>query len=320
MDNTLTLEECKNLMERNRGCLDLSGTSITALPDNLTVKGRLDLSFTPITALPKNLTVKKGLYMGYTRITTLPDNLAVRRSLFLNNQITALPDNLTVGGSLFLNNQITTLPDGLTVGGNLDLRCTQITTLPNNLTVGHDLILNDTQIAALPDNLAVGHRLFLGYMVITAAECQKVKRLQNGDVVPGRYVYCDNFLTPISTAKKVGKYTLYKGKLPGRNVVSDGVNFVRCDKFRDGIADLVFRAAAERGADQYKGLSLDTVLTVPEAMAMYRVITGARRQCSEVFVQSLGGKLKEQYTIRECIELTKGQYNAERFAGFFEEC
>ena len=29
--------------------------------------------------------------------------------------------------------------------------------------------------------------------------------------------------------------------------------------------------------------------------------------------------LKEKYTIRECIELTKGQYGAEAFAKFFEE-
>ena len=203
--------------------------------------------------------------------------------------------------------------------GSLDLSGTQITALPDNLTVGGWLDLSGTNITALPDNLTVGGSLYLSGTNISYAARQKVKHLRNGDVVLGRYIYCDNILTHITTAKKVGKYTVYKGKIPGRNVVSDGVNYAHCDKFRDGIADLAFKAAANRGANQYKGLSLDTVLTVPEAVTMYRIITGACRQGSEEFVKSLGDKLKARYTIRECIDLTRGQYNAKRFAEFFGE-
>ena len=65
-----------------------------------------------------------------TGITALPDNLTVGGSLYLRGTgITALPDNLTVGGSLDLENctGITALPDNLTVGGYLDLRGTGIT-------------------------------------------------------------------------------------------------------------------------------------------------------------------------------------------------
>ena len=43
--------------------LDLRGTGITALPDNLTVGGSLDLRGTGITALPDNLTVGDYLYL-----------------------------------------------------------------------------------------------------------------------------------------------------------------------------------------------------------------------------------------------------------------
>ena len=111
-------------------------------------------------------------------------------------------------------------------------------------------------------------------------------------------------------------YTLYIGKIPHKNVVSDGTNYAHCDKLRDGIADLRFKAAKNRGAEQYKNWSLDTEVTVEQAVTMYRIITGACRQGSESFVNSLG-KLKEKYTIRECIEITKGQYNAQRFAEFF---
>ena len=195
---------------------------------------------------------------------------------------------------------ITALPEGLTVGGSLDLSGTGITALPEGLTVGGYLDLRGTGIKN------------------TRKERRKVKHLQNGDYVAGRYIFCDNMLTHVKKVKQVGQYTLYVGKIPGRNVVSDGTNYAHCAKLRDGIADLAFKSAADRGADQYKGMSLDTELTVEQAVTMYRIITGACRQGSQAFVDSLG-ELKGKYTIREAIELTKGQYNADKFAEFFEE-
>ena len=184
-------------------------------------------------------------------------------------------------------------------GGSLDLRGTQITALPENLTVGGSLDLRGTQI--------------------TAKERSKVKRLRDGDYVDGKYLYADGILTHIKGRRTVGDHTFYIGKIRGRNVVTDGKYYAHCDKLRDGIADLLFKSAKDRGADQYKGISLDTEMTVDEAVTMYRIITGACRQGSEAFVNSLGDKLKEKYTIREAIELTKGQYNADKFAEFFGE-
>ena len=231
-----------------------------------------------------------------------------------------LDGRLTVGGSLFLSNtQITALPDNLTVGGGLDLRNTPITALPDNLTVGGSLDLRNTQITALPDNLTVGGWLDLRNTQITdeRAAREQVRHLRDGDYVAGRYLYADGILTHIKKRKAVGAYTVYVGKIPHKNVVSDGTSYAHCDSLRDGIADLLFKAAEDRGAEQYKHLSLDTELTVNEAVTMYRVITGACRAGSQAFVDSLG-ELKEKYTIREAIELTKGQYNAEKFAEFFE--
>ena len=152
---------------------------------------------------------------------------------------------------------------------------------------------------------------------ITAAEQRKVKKLHNGDYKAGCYLYADCILTHIKKRKTFRGFTLFVGKIKGHNVIFDGTHFAHCDKLRDGIADLLFKAAADRGADQYKGISLDTELTVEEAVTMYRVITGACRAGSAAFVDNLG-ELKEQYTLREVIELTKGQYNSEKFAKFFD--
>ena len=200
--------------------------------------------------------------------------------------------------------------------GNLNLYNTDVRSLPDNLTVGGGLDLRGTQITSLPDNLTVGGGLYLSGTQIKCSERNKVKTLKNGDYIAGKYLFVDNILTQIKKKKTVGQYTVYVGKIKGKNVVSDGVHYAHCNKIREGIADILFKTAADRGADQYKNLSLDTELTVAEAVTMYRIITGACRQGSEDFVNS-HRELKDKYTIRECIELTRGQYNAEKFAEFF---
>ena len=212
---------------------------------------------------------------------------------------------------------ITALPDNLTVGGNLYMRGTQITALPDNLTVGGSLDLRGTQIEALPDNLTVGGGLDLSGTQIAKADGARVKKLRDGDYVEGRYIYADGILTHVKSVRRVQGYTLYIGKIKGANVVSDGEFYAHCSTLRQGIEDIAFKRAADRGASQYKNASLDDLLTVDEAKTMYRIITGACRAGTEAFVNSLG-ELKEKYTIREMLEITKGQYNSERFAEFFE--
>lgn len=86
--------------------------------------------------------------------------------------------------------------------------------------------------------------------------------------------------------------------------------------YKKVLKDLRFKAAKDRGAEQYSGLTLDSELTPDEAITMYRVITGACRQGTQAFVDSLG-KLKELYSIGEIIALTEGQYGAGQFKQFF---
>lgn len=163
-----------------------------------------------------------------------------------------------------------------------------------------------------------GGSLYLSGTQITAKEKSKVKKLCVGDYVPGCYLYADGILTHIKSKRHVRGYDLYIGKIKGKNVVSDGEYYAHCENLRDGIADIAFKRAADRGADQYKGLDLDSEVTLDEAKTMYRIITGACQAGTEAFATSLGNELKERYTIREMIEVTKGQYDAECFSEFFD--
>ena len=179
-----------------------------------------------------------------------------------------------------------------TVGGYLDLR--GLTSIPEgfNPTVGGDLYLRGLT--------------------------SRYTKLQHGDYVPKRYLYADGILTHIICRRELKGYIFYKGKIKGKNVISDGVNYAHCATFKEGVTDLMFKAAKDRGAEQYHGLTLESELTAEEMITMYRVITGACRQGTESFVSSLG-ELKEKYTIGEAIKITNGQYNAAVFKKFFEE-
>ena len=101
-------------------------------------------------------------------------------------------------------------------------------------------------------------------------------------------------------------------------MIFDGENYAHCKDFKSGVVDLEFKAAKNRGADQYKGLTLDSVVKYADAVVMYRVITGACQQGTQGFLDNLD-EIKDEYTIREIIHLTKGHYGSETFSSFFAE-
>ena len=203
-------------------------------------------------------------------------------------------------------------------GGWLDLSGTQITSLPEGLTVGGSLYLSGTLITSLPEGLTVGGSLDLSGTLINDRdkELKKVRSLQDGDHTD-KYIYCDNILTHIKSKKKIGKYTFYIGKIKNRNVVTDGELYAHCASFKEGVLDIEFKKSKDRGSEQYANLKLDSTLTYDEAVVCYRIITGACRQGTQQFLDSLREK-KKSYTIAEIIEKTKGQFGNTTFADFFK--
>ena len=181
---------------------------------------------------------------------------------------------------------------------------------------GGSLFLRGTGITALPEGLTVGGWLDLSGTGITNRD--HYKSLKNGDYVEGKYLYCDNMLIHIKRKKKIGEYTYFSGKIKDINVIFDGENYAHCKNFKDGVCALEFKKAKNRGTDQYKAYTLDTVVNFEEAKTMYRVITGACKVGTENFVKNQR-ELKDTYTIRELIDITEGQYRSEVFKPFFKK-
>lgn len=198
--------------------------------------------------------------------------------------------------------------------GSLDLSDTQITSLPDGLTVGGWIDLRGTQITSLPDSLKIGGKI-VGFRDRKAI--LSLHKLHEGDYVPEKYIYADGILTHVKSCKKSGNYTYYIGKIKGQNVVYDGTYYAHCPTLRDGIADLLYKHANDRGAEQYRHLTLESIIPRDDAVTMYRVITGACQAGTQQFLENLP-ELKEAYSVREMIELTRGQYGADKFEEFFD--
>lgn len=252
-----------------------------------------------------------GLSIADLRITELPEHLIVPGTLDLSfSNVKELPQDLVVDRSLDLRrSKITQLPKGLTVGGSLYLCDTNLEELPEGLTVGRYLNLHNSLVRNIPQSLKVGKSIRTAYG-------EEIRgNLQEGDYVPGKYIFSNGILTPVKHEKVFHGYTFYVGKIPKQHVITDGKHYTRCVTLREGIRELAFLEEKEKGTVQYKGLTLDSVLPTQDLINMYRVITGACRKGTNRFVSSL--TLKDSYSIREAIELTRGQYGSNAFEKFF---
>ena len=84
--------------------------------------------------------------------------------------------------------------------------------------------------------------------------------------------------------------------------------------------DSLIYKITSRDTTKYKNWSLDTEITHAEAIEAYRTITGACAFGTRHFCEMiLGDRKKDKYTVSEVIELTKGQYGADRFKDFFKK-
>ena len=128
------------------------------------------------------------------------------------------------------------LPDGLIVGGCLVLHNTPfISYLPKDLVVANGISADREKITSLPEGLRTGDLIF-GVMQESSLHYTK---LEDGNWIAGKYLYCNHALTHIVAEEKTGEYTYYVGKYNNRNVIFDGKNYICCKNFEEGVATLV---------------------------------------------------------------------------------
>ncbi len=209
------------------------------------------------------------------------------------------------------------LESGLIVDGSLYLSHTKITSIPNNLTVGGSLYLSYTKITSLPDNLTVGGSLNLRGTIFYGEDI-KYNKL-NDRTITDKYIYVDDILTVYNKVKKHKEYTIYITPFKNTSrayVITNGKHYAHCKEIKQGILDIKFKEA-ERDLSKYRDLGLDHKMSYENAIIMYRVITGACSGGIQNFLDTHNLSQQKKYSVREVIELTKGQYGNVQLQEYF---
>ena len=186
---------------------------------------------------------------------------------------------------------------------------------------GGNLYLRDTQITALPDNLTVGGWLDLRGTQIEDCNTSKVNR-HAPDIYTWRnneYIRCDGIFSRVIEHKGNVWKVQSIGKEDTMYIVTDGNGkYAHGKTIKAAKSDLIYKIS-NRDKSKYESLTLDSEVTFEEAIEMYRVITGACAAGTKNFVENRLSEKKYKYTIAEIIELTKGEYQADAFADYFNK-
>jgi hypothetical protein len=304
-------------IDKIEGYLDLR--NLTSIPEgfNPTVGGSLDLR--SLTSIPEgfNPTVEGSLYLS--SLTSIPEgfNPTVGGDLDLR-KLTSIPEgfNPTVGGSLDLE-CLTSIPEGFnpTVGGYLYLY--SLTSIPEgfNPTVGGWLDLSS--LTSIPEgfNPTVGGTLYLPKGL--TSNYTKLPENYLFSWQDEKYIKVDGIFTEV--VKQKGNVYHVK-KLNNNKVfylITDGEKWSHGDTLQEAKEDLVYKVT-NKTKDDYKLLTLNSVLTFEEAVVCYRVITGACSFGVKDFVKNKLIKVEKSYSIETIIEKTIGCYGNEEFKKYFK--
>ena len=320
-------------------------SSLSVLPKALKVKGELNISRTNITEIPDDCEFGK-LLMEDTKINKLRDNLELKYLNVCGSLLQELPKGLKVEGLLNISHtNITKIPDDCEFD-SLNISYTKITKLRDNLELDC-LIIHDTPLKILPKNLIIFS--FLGMdrnyftkipndCLVTCVCCSEGFNDERYRLNQFNYYYLKDEIVHIShpsgreflhadgilseVIEKKGNVYNVRNSVNGLNgyVVTDGNNHWAHGYTLDEAKQDLHYKMSFRDKSEYEKLTLDSELTFDEAVACYRVITGACQFGTKSYLEHrLPKPNKEKYTIREMIELTKGEYGGKEFREFFEK-
>lgn len=119
----------------------------------------------------------------------------------------------------------------------------------------------------------------------------------------------------ISHKKNVYK-VINEGSSNESFVVTDGERCAHGNTIKEAKESLIYKIA-DRDTSKYDSFTLDSEITFEEGVLMYRTITGSCESQTKEFAEK--HKFKGKKTIREIIEITKGQYNHNVLTAFFKK-
>lgn len=174
--------------------LDLTGSDIERLPDNLVLKGSLRLFGAALTRLPTGLSVGEELDVKGTDIAAFPDDLSVRTIRMEGTDVSSLGPLRSLKDVFAANSKLAELPEDLVVEGLLDISESAVTAIPGSIRVLGSLSANGCKHIRLPRRIEVGYADFSRsgvYMMPGDFECTSGMTLNAARVIlRGRRMAC----------------------------------------------------------------------------------------------------------------------------------
>ena len=134
------------------------------------------------------------------------------------------------------------------------------------------------------------------------------------------FFWADGILAKFISKKQNKETTVYKVQILGQSKISYCVEangiYSHGDTIKEAKDSLIYKIS-NRDTSIYESFTLDTVVTFEDAVKMYRAITGACEGGTRHFCENVLRDKRKKYTVKEVIELTKGQYNNEKLGQFF---
>jgi len=243
------------------------------------------------------------------------------KSLILSDNIMRI-SNDAFGGCAGLKSL--TLPDGITrIGGAAFQGCVGLEslTLPDGVThIGCDAFADCAGLkeVVLPDSLE-----HISYSVF----CDSVEKISYRGIAY-RIKKVDGCEMAVHQQRTRKEITIFKGRFLNSLtndskrdiflVEQNGV-YAHGNTLKEAMKNLHFKVMKKRGAGQYKGMSLDDLIPLEDAKIMYRIITSDSHWRGFQELLDLFAEVKEEYTVRELIELTRIARFGKKFAKFFEK-
>ena len=130
-------------------------------------------------------------------------------------------------------------------------------------------------------------------------------------------VYIDGIIS-IVISKHENVYKVRNlGEIQESFIVQDGDVYSHGSTIQEAKDSLIYKIS-NRDTSKFDNYTLETELTLKEAIEMYRVIAGACEGGTRYFVENILTDKKDKYTVQEVITLTQGQYNHEKLVEFFK--
>jgi hypothetical protein len=132
-------------------------------------------------------------------------------------------------------------------------------------------------------------------------------------------IIADGIFSEILSKKESNNFTIYRVINNGRKnrsfLLESGGIYSHGGTVKEAKESFIYKIG-DQDTSVYAGYTLETVMSLEEAIKMYRVITGACEYGTRSFVESLE-RVPRNLSVQEVIKLTEGHYGNKTIKNFF---